>query len=143
MKTTYIAKIKDITRNWHIVDAKDKVVGKLATKIADTLRGKNKPIFTSHVDCGDFVIVINAKHAVLTGKKMAQKEYFRHSRYFGHLKRKTAEKVMETKPEDVIYDAVKGMIPRNKLRDPMLKRLKIFAEGEHPHIAQQAKEMTI
>lgn len=143
MKTTRIPKQSEIQRKWHVVDAKGKILGKVATKIADTLRGKNKVIFSPHLDCGDFVIVLNAKEVVLTGKKLEKKEYYRHSRYFGNLKIRTAKKVMEDKPEEVIYEAVKGMIPRNKLRKDMLSRLKIYAEEKHPHEAQTPAPMTV
>ena len=143
MKITKSPKKKDIQRKWHIIDAKGKILGKIATKTADILRGKNKVIFAPHADCGDFVIVINAKHVALTGKKMEKKEYFTHSRYFGHLKVKTAKKVIEDKPEDIIYDAVKGMLPGNKLRDVALKRLKIYAESEYKETAQQPMTVDI
>lgn len=137
LKVTKVPKKKEIVRNWRIVDAKGKVLGRIATAIANALRGKDKVIFTPHLDCGDGVIVINAKHVVLTGEKMKKKEYFRASRYFGHLKIKTAKKVMEERPENLIYEAVKGMIPRNKLRKEMLTRLKIYQEEKHPHEAQK------
>lgn len=140
-KVTKIPKKKEITRKWRIVDAKGKVLGQIATKIADALRGKDKVIFTPHLDCGDFVIITNAKQVVLTGKKLEKKEYFKSSRYFGHLKIKTAKKMMEDKPEDIIYEAVKGMIPRNKLRKEMLARLKIYTEESHPHEAQKPVPM--
>ena len=134
---------KEIDRKWHVIDAKGKVLGKIATKAADLLRGKHKAIFTTHIDCGDFVIVINAKHVALTGKKVEDKEYFRHSRYFGNLKTKTARQMLDKKPEDIVYLAVKGMLHDNKLRDCFLKRLKVFGDEKHDHEAQQPVAMEI
>ena len=142
MKITQPGKMKELVRKWRIVDAQGKVLGQIAVAIADALRGKDKVIFTPHLDLGDFIIVINAKEVVLTGNKMDQKEYYKHSRYFGNLKVKTAkEKMANNKPEEIIMDAVKGMIPRNKLRKDMLSRLKIYAGPKHPHEAQQPTQL--
>ncbi len=144
MKITQPGKMKELVRKWRIVDAQGKVLGQIAVAIADALRGKDKVIFTPHLDLGDFIIVINAKDVVLTGNKMEQKEYYRHSRYFGNLKVKTAKEKMENnKPEEIIMDAVKGMIPRNKLRKDMISRLKIYAGPTHPHEAQQPTPMNV
>ncbi|MEK7544936.1 MAG: 50S ribosomal protein L13 [Patescibacteria group bacterium] len=144
MKITQPGKMKELVRKWRIVDAQGKVLGQIAVAIADALRGKDKVIFTPHLDLGDFIIVINAKDVVLTGNKMEQKEYYRHSRYFGNLKVKTAkEKIENNKPEEIIMDAVKGMIPRNKLRKDMISRLKIYSGATHPHEAQQPTPMNV
>ena len=142
-KTTVSPKISEVVRDWILIDAKDKVLGQLAVKTADMLRGKTKVIFAPHVDCGDHIIIINAKHIVLTGNKWKNKEYHTHSRTVGHLKTKTAEHLRETNPEKIIFLAVKGMIPHNKLRKNMLERLRIFPEAEHTHTAQQPKIVNI
>ena len=123
--------------NWVIVDASDKVLGRLASKIADKLRGKDKPIFTPHVDCGDFVVVVNAEKIKVTGNKFEDKKYYTHSLYPGGLKTKTFKDMNATKPEKVIELAVKGMLPKNKLSNQIIKKLKIYAGSEHPHEAQQ------
>lgn len=133
---TYAAKQGDIERKWYLVDIKDQVLGRVATKIADLLRGKGKPLFSAHIDCGDHVIVINAKHVKLTGKKWTDKLYIKHSKYPGGLKKKTARTLLEEKPEEIIKRAVFGMLPKNKLRKDMLGKLKIFADKEHKHEAQ-------
>ena len=123
---TFIAKEKDIQKSWYIVDAKDKILGRLAAKIASILRGKDKVIFSTHQDVGDEVIVVNASKIRVTGKKLAQKEYKRYSAYPGGLNLTTLEAMMKKRPEYVIRHAVKGMLPKNKLRDQMIKRLKII-----------------
>lgn len=138
---TYVAKQADIKHKWYIVDAKDKVLGRLAVEIAKVLRGKNKPTFTPHLDCGDYVVVINADKIKLTGNKGFGKKYYSHSGYMGSLKEMTAEEVLEKKPTKVLFDAVKGMIPRNKLRDRIMDKLKLYTDEEHPHTAQQPKEL--
>lgn len=140
---TYSAKKEDINRNWHVVDANGKTLGRLATVVASVLKGKNKPIFTSHLDTGDFVIVVNADKIHLTGKKLDQKVYYHHSGYPGGLKSITAGKLLKTKPEDVLKKAVEGMLPKTQLGKQMLSKLKIYAGEKHPHSAQQPVEMKI
>ena len=136
MKTQSFKK-EETQHNWVIVDASDKVLGHLASKIADKLRGKDKPIFTPHIDCGDFVVVVNAEKIKVTGNKFEDKKYYTHSLYPGGLKTKTFKDMNATKPEKVIELAVKGMLPKNKLSNQIIKKLKIYAGSEHPHEAQQ------
>lgn len=140
---TEVAKLENVKRDWYIVDAQDAVLGRLSTKIANVLRGKNKPTFTPSVDTGDFVIVINAEKIALTGRKLADKIYYNHSGYVGGLKEISAGKLLEKKPEDLIKKAVKGMLPHNKLSRHMLSKLKVYAGGDHPHAAQQPKALTL
>ena len=140
---TYIAKDKDIQKSWYIVDATDKVLGRLATKVASILRGKNKVIFSPHQDTGDEVIVVNASKIRVTGKKMATKEYKTYSAYPGGLNIRTLDTVMKKKPEYVIRHAVKGMLPKNKLGEKMLKKLRVYANEVHPHAAQKPKELKL
>ena len=143
MKTTKVAKKEDVTRDWYLVDVDSKVLGRVATQIANVLRGKNKPTFTPSVDTGDFVIVVNAEKIALTGKKMSDKIYYSHSGYVGGLKEITAGKLIEKKPEDLLKKAVKGMLPKNKLARHMLKKLKIYSGDAHPHSAQNPKNLNI
>jgi large subunit ribosomal protein L13 len=140
---TEVAKIEDVKRDWYLVDAQDVVLGRLATQVANILRGKNKAIFTPSVDTGDFVIVVNAEKIALTGRKLSDKVYYSHSGFPGGLKEITAGKLMDKKPEDIIKKAVKGMLPKNKLARHMLKKLKIYAGGSHPHDAQQPKQLAL
>jgi large subunit ribosomal protein L13 len=140
---TYVAKEQEVKKNWYLVDAEDKVLGRLATQIAMRLRGKHKPIFTPHADTGDFIVVINAEKVALTGKKWNNKIYYRHSGYIGGLKQISAKKLLEKKPEDVLRFAVKGMLPKNSLGRRQLKKLKIYAGTEHPHQAQQLEALEI
>lgn len=140
---TEVAKIENVKRDWYLVDAQDMVLGRLASKVANILRGKNKAIFTPSVDTGDFVIVVNAEKIALTGHKLANKIYYNHSGYTGGLKEITAGKLLEKKPSDLIKRAVKGMLPKNKLSRHMLKKLKIYAGSSHPHDAQQPKNLAI
>src|SRR3989338_1128459 len=140
---TYIAKQKDIHRAWYVVDAKDKILGRLATKVATLLMGKGKAIYSPHQDVGDEVIVINARNIKTTGKKLSQKEYKRYSAYPGGLKIETLETVLKKKPEYVIRHAVKGMLPKSKLGDKLLKKLKVYPDGTHPHSAQKPKEFVV
>ena len=135
MKTQF-AKKSDIDRKWYVVDAKDAVLGKLATKVAVYLRGKNKPVFTPNADTGDFIIVINAEKIKLTGNKVTDKVYYHHSGYIGGIKAKTAKELLEQKPEQIIEKAVWGMLPKNKLGRMMIKKLKVYRGNEHPHKAQ-------
>lgn len=140
---TEVAKAEDVKRDWYVVDAQDLVLGRVASKIANVLRGKNKAIFTPSVDTGDFVIVVNAEKIALTGRKLADKVYYSHSGFPGGLKEITAGKLLEKKPEDLIKKAVKGMLPKNKLSRHMLKKLKIYTGATHPHDAQQPKNLTL
>jgi large subunit ribosomal protein L13 len=140
---TYSAKKEDIVRKWFIVDASGKTLGRLASTIATVLKGKTKPIYTTHVDTGDFVIVVNAGKVHLTGKKLEQKVYYRHSGYPGGLKSVTAGKLMKTRPENVIKMAVEGMLPKTQLGKQMLTKLKVYAGENHPHSAQQPAEMKV
>ena len=140
---TYVAKEQEIEKKWYLVDAKDMVLGRLATQIAVRLRGKHKPIFTPHADTGDFVVVINADKVALTGNKWDKKIYYRHSGYMGGLKQISARKLMEKKPDQVLYMAVKRMLPKNSLGRRQLKKLKIYAGSEHPHEAQNPQLMNI
>lgn len=141
--STYMAKKEEIKREWFLIDAKGKVLGRLASEIAKILRGKHKPIYTPHVDTGDFVIVINAKDVLLTGKKENTKIYFRHSGYPGGAKILTAKEMRVKFPERLIYFAVKGMLPKNSLGRKMIKKLKIYPGSEHPHQAQKPKVLNI
>lgn len=137
MRTTYMAKPNEVERTWHIIDAEGKTLGRLASEAAALIRGKHKPQFTPHVDTGDFVIVINAEKIHLTGKKMQNKKYYRHSMHPGGLKVTVAEDLIKTKPERVIEFAVHGMIPKTRQGDHMKLRLKVYAGAEHPHAAQK------
>jgi large subunit ribosomal protein L13 len=140
---TFAAKEHEIEKKWYLIDAKEKVLGRIATEIATILRGKNKPIFTPHVDTGDYVVVVNADKVILTGNKMAKKTYYHHSGYVGGLKETTAKKMLEKKPENIIKFAVKGMLPKNSLGRRQLRKLKIYAGPEYPHQAQQTKKLEI
>ena len=137
MKTT---KAADVKREWHLIDVKGKILGRIATVIAKLLIGKQKPYFVSHLDCGDYVIITNAKEVVVTGKKEVQKKYYRHSGYPGGFKEETLSKLRARKPEDIILHSVKGMLPQNKLRDRMLARLFVFQGEEHPYKDKLKKE---
>ena len=137
MQKTYTPKKQALNdKKWHLIDATDKVVGKLAVKIADTLRGKNKPIFTPHLDCGDYVIVVNADKIRFSGAKLDQKMYYSHSGFKGGIKAVPARKVLAEKPTKIIEEAVKNMLPNNKLRKVFMLKLKIFTGDTHPHEAQ-------
>ena len=137
MRTTFIAKTAEIERKWYVVDATDLTLGRLASEVAAVLRGKNKPIFTPHLDTGDNVIVINAEKIKVTGKKLDQKLYRHHSEYTGGFKEITLKQMMEKKPEQVIRHAVKGMLPKNALGKNMLKKLHVYAGADHKHEAQK------
>jgi len=141
-QTPWVKK-EEVKREWYIVDAKDKVLGRLASKLAYILQGKHRPDYTPHVDQADFIVVINAEKVKLTGKKLDQKVYWRHSGYMGGLKLETARKLLERKPEQLIYLAVKRMLPRNRMRKKLLKKLKIYAGESHPHTAQNLKPLEI
>jgi large subunit ribosomal protein L13 len=140
---TYVAKPTDRERNWLVVDATGLTLGRLATQIADALRGKRKPTYTPHIDTGDFVIVVNAEKISVTGKKRTDKMYYRHSGYPGGLKSRSLNDMLERRPEEVIRLAVKGMLPRNRLARKQLTKLKVYAGPEHPHAAQQPQTMEI
>jgi large subunit ribosomal protein L13 len=140
---TYSAKKEDIKRSWHVVDANGKTLGRLASAVASVLKGKTKPIYTTHVDTGDFVIVVNAGKVHLTGRKLENKTYYSHSGYPGGLKSVTAGKLMKTHPEDIIKMAVEGMLPKTRLGKQMLSKLKVYAGEQHPHVAQQPAEMKV
>ena len=140
---TQVAKKDEVARDWYLVDAENLVLGRMATRIADVLRGKNKPIFTPSVDTGDFVIVVNADKIVLTGKKVSDKMYYSHSGYPGGIKSINAGDLQEKKPGEIIKQAVKGMLPKNKLARHMLNKLKIYSGPDHPHEAQQPKPLSL
>ena len=137
---TFSLKNTEVERDWVIFDASDKVLGRFATKIADKLRGKDKPTFTPHVDGGDFVVVINADKVKVTGNKVEQKKYYKHSLYPGGLKEKSYKEVLENNPERIIENAVKGMLPKNKLGKSMIKKLKVYSGSKHPHESQNPTE---
>lgn len=141
MKKTYSAKKSDITRNWHIIDAEDAVLGRMASKVAHILKGKHKPIYTPSIDTGDHVVIINAEKVKLTGKKLENKIYWRHSGYTGGIKSRTAGDIMEKSPEKVIRHAIAGMLPKNTIGRKMIKKLKVYAGPDHPHKAQQPKPL--
>ena len=133
---TFSLKNTEVSRDWVLFDASGKILGRFATKIADKLRGKDKSTFTPHVDGGDFVIVINAEKLKVTGNKSEQKKYFKHSLYPGGLKEKSYKEVLESTPERIIENAVKGMLPKNKLGKSIIKKLKVYSGSEHPHESQ-------
>ncbi len=141
--TSYAAKVGEVERKWHVVDADGKILGRLSTEIANILRGKNKPQFTPHTDAGDFVVVVNAEKVKMTGKKWDVKNYYRHSEWFGGLKSLSAQQMREKDPGYVITHAVWGMLPKNKLSRELIKKLKVYAGPEHPHKAQKAQPLTI
>lgn len=140
---TYSAREEDIERQWYLVDAQGKTLGRLSSEIAKILRGKNKPVYTPHVDCGDYVVVINAEKVWTTGRKLDQKTYYRHSGYPGGLKDITLREQLDRFPERVIEHAVKGMLPKNRLGRKMFKKLKVYAGAEHPHAAQQPQPLEL
>jgi large subunit ribosomal protein L13 len=138
---TWNAKTHEIDRRWYVVDAEGQTLGRLATRIADTLRGKRKPEYTPHVDTGDFVVVVNADKIAVTGKKLEQKIYYRHSGYPGGLRERTLGDELERRPTEVLRRAVKGMLPRNRLARQQINKLKIYAGPEHPHAAQNPQAL--
>jgi large subunit ribosomal protein L13 len=140
---TYNAKPGEITRDWYVVDASGQTLGRLATRIADTLRGKGKPQYTPHVDTGDFVVVVNAEKIAVTGNKLDQKRYYRHSGYPGGIRSRTLREQLDRRPTEVLRTAVKGMLPKNKLAARQLTKLKIYAGPDHPHEAQAPKELPL
>ena len=140
---TFSAKAEEVSRDWFVVDAADKTLGRLASEIAHRLRGKHKAEYTPHVDTGDYIVVINAEKVRVSGAKTTDKMYYRHSGYVGNLKSISFEKLIEKAPERVIQGAVKGMLPRNPLGRAMFKKLKVYAGNEHPHAAQQPQALNI
>lgn len=142
-KQTPWVKKEEVKRNWYLIDAKDKVLGRLASQIATMLQGKHRPDYTPHVDQGDFFVVINADKIKLTGKKLDQKVYWRHSGYMGGMKLETARKMLEKKPEELILLAVKRMLPRNRMRNKLLKKVKVYVGESHPHQAQNPQILEI
>jgi large subunit ribosomal protein L13 len=140
---TYLPKVNLDQRKWHVIDADGAVLGRLAAKVANVLRGKNKPVYTPHLDAGDFVVVINAEKVVLTGKKENQKSYMSYSGWRGGEKRRSAAQIRQKHPERLITHAVKGMIPKNRLGQVLLTKLKVYKGAEHPHAAQQPAPMTV
>lgn len=142
MKTVSM-RAQDVRRTWFVVDAEDKVLGRLATEVARRLRGKHKPEYTPHVDTGDYIVVINAEKVRVTGAKTTDKMYYRHSGYPGGIKARSFEQLRDSHPERIIEKAVKGMLPRNPLGRAMLKKLKVYAGNDHPHSAQQPELLEI
>jgi large subunit ribosomal protein L13 len=140
---TYVATPDSRERNWLVVDATGKTLGRLATQIADTLRGKRKPEYTPHIDVGDFVIVVNAERISVSGNKRQEKRYYRHSGYPGGLRSRTLEEMLQRRPEEVIRLAVKGMLPRNRLGRAQLRKLKVYAGPDHPHAAQKPEPLEV
>ncbi len=140
---TFSAKPESVERDWYVVDATGKTLGRLATEIARRLRGKHKPTYTPHVDTGDYIVVINAEKVQVTGNKRTDKMYYRHTEYPGGIKEISFDKLIDHKPEMVIQGAVKGMLPRNPLGRAMFSKLKVYAGNEHPHAAQQPKELAL
>ncbi len=140
---TYQANAQDRERDWYVVDAQGKTLGRLATQIAQVLRGKRKPTYTPHVDVGDFVVVVNAEKVAVTGNKLAAKRYWRHSGYPGGIRFRTLGDMLERRPEEVLRKAVKGMLPRNRLARQQLTKLKIYAGPDHPHQAQKPEKLEI
>ena len=140
---SYISKPAEVTRKWYIVDAEGKTLGRLSTEIANILRGKNKVTYTPHVDGGDFVVVVNAEKIAVTGKKLDQKIYRHHTGYIGNMKDAPLRRMLAEKPEEVIKASVNGMLPKTKLRSPMLKRLKVFVGPQHTHAAQKLETLEI
>ena len=142
MKNSYMQKKEDVVRTWYVIDAEGKNLGRIATEAATLLRGKHKPTFTPHIDCGDFVIIVNASKVNLTGNKLDDKIYYNHSGYTGGLRERTAREMKEKYPVEMIERAVKGMLPKGRLGRQMYKKLFVYAESEHPHMAQKPVEWT-
>lgn len=140
---TISAKPESVERDWYVVDATDKTLGRLATEVARRLRGKHKPIYTPHVDTGDYIVIVNAEKVKVTGRKATDKVYYHHTGFPGGIKGITFEKLIDKKPQQVIELAVKGMMPRGPLGRAMLRKMKIYAGPEHPHVAQQPKELAL
>jgi len=142
LQKTYNAKPGEIEQKWHVIDASGKVLGRLSTEIAHLLRGKNKPTYTPNVDTGDFVVVVNAEKVEMTGNKWVEKRYYRHSEWFGGIKSMSAEQMRDVKPEYIIREAVKGMLPKNKLSRHIINKLKVYKGPDHQHKAQKPQALT-
>ena len=140
---TFSAKNHDVDRNWYLVDARNKTLGRLSTEIATRLRGKHKPIYTPHVDTGDYIVVVNASKIRVTGNKMTDKMYYKHTGYIGNLKSENLATMLEKYPERVLMKSVRGMLPKSKLGRAMIKKLRVFAGPEHTHIAQQPESLRL
>ena len=140
---TYMQRKEDVTRAWYVIDAEGQTLGRLATKVANVLRGKHKATYTPHIDCGDFIIIVNAEKAVLTGNKLEDKMYYNHSMYPGGLRVRSAKVMKEQYPVEMVERAVKGMLPHNRLGRQMYKKLFVYAGNEHPHMAQKPEVMEI
>ncbi len=143
MKNSYMQKKEEVVRNWYVIDAKDIVLGRLASKAATILRGKHKPTYTPHVDCGDYVIIINASEVNLTGNKLDKKIYYNHSGYTGGLRERTAREMKENYSVEMVERAIKGMLPKGRLGRQMYKKLFVYEGSEHPHQAQKPTEMEV
>ena len=143
MKTTYKKNLKKAEKKWYIIDAKDQVLGKVAVKAADILRGKHRVDFVPHLDDGDYVVIINAAHYKVSGNKLDQKKYYRHSGHAGKLKEIPLKRMQEKHPLKVVYNAISGMVPRNRLKKPILAKLYLFPDSEHSHEAQKPEEITV
>ena len=141
MRSTFMANNQNVERKWYVVDAIDLILGRMAVNIATVLRGKHKPTFTPHVDCGDYVIVVNAEKVALTGKKFENKKYYHHSGYSSGLKVRTAEEMLAKQPQKIVELAVKGMLPKGPLGDDMYRRLYVYVGNEHPHQAQKPEAL--
>lgn len=143
MKQTFMANAQNVERKWYVVDATDLVLGRLSTEVAVLLRGKHKPTYTPHVDCGDYVIIVNAEKIALTGNKLNDKLYYRHSGYPGGLKTRTAKKMLEVQPQKVVEASIRGMLPHNRLGDDMYRKLYVYVGPDHPHQAQKPEAYTL
>ncbi len=143
MKNSYMQKKEEVVRDWYVIDAKDVVLGRLASHVANILRGKHKPTYTPNIDCGDYVIIVNASKVNLTGNKLTDKIYYDHSGYTGGLRERTAREMVENYPVEMVERAIKGMLPKTRLGRQMYKKLFVYAGEEHPHTAQQPKEMKV
>lgn len=143
MKNSYMQKKEEVVRNWYVIDAEGISLGRLAAKVANVLRGKHKPTYTPHVDCGDFVVVVNASKVNLTGNKMTDKIYYDHSGYTGGLRERTAKEMVENYPVEMVERAVKGMLPKTRLGRQMYKKLFVYEGAEHPHMAQKPEKMEV
>ncbi|MCM0754936.1 50S ribosomal protein L13 [Desulfovibrio aminophilus] len=140
---TYTPKESELNREWFVVDASDKILGRLAARIAHRLRGKHKPEFAPHMDNGDFLVVVNAEKVAVTGKKLDKKMYYKHTNHPGGIKERTLRQMLDKKPEEVLRAAVKGMLPKNRLARRLLNKLKVYAGAEHPHASQQPKPLDL
>lgn len=143
MNKTYMANAQTVEHKWYVIDATNKVLGRLSAEVATILRGKQKPTFTPHVDCGDYVIIVNAEKVALTGDKLEDKKYYRHSGYPGGLKERTAKRMLELQPQKVLEFAIRGMLPQNKLGDDLYRKLFVYVGPEHPHQAQKPEAYTL